>query len=80
MKDIEKMHTGALYWPNNPEIFEGQIEALDRLYEFNMTRPTELDKRDRMLKEMFAEIGEGCYIEPPLHSNFGGRQFQPDAG
>ena len=26
-----------------------------------------------MLKDMFAEIGEGCYIEPPLHANFGGR-------
>ena len=26
-----------------------------------------------MLKEMFAEIGEGCYIEPPFHSNFGGK-------
>ncbi|WP_257001035.1 sugar O-acetyltransferase [Terribacillus saccharophilus] len=25
-----------------------------------------------MLKEMFAEIGEGCYIEPPLHANWGG--------
>ena len=25
-----------------------------------------------MLKEMLAEIGEGCYIEPPFHSNFGG--------
>ena len=73
MKDIEKMHTGALYLPNDPEIFEGQIKALDKLYEFNMTRPTELDKRDRMLKEMFAEIGEGCYIEPPFHANFGGR-------
>ena len=24
------------------------------------------------LDEMFAEIGEGCYIEPPFHSNFGG--------
>ena len=22
---------------------------------------------------MFAEIGEGCYIEPPLHANFAGR-------
>ena len=22
---------------------------------------------------MFAEIGENCYIEPPLHSNFGGK-------
>ena len=21
---------------------------------------------------MFAEIGEGCYIEPPFHANFGG--------
>ena len=26
-----------------------------------------------MLKEMFAEIGENCYIEPPFHSNFGGK-------
>ena len=27
----------------------------------------------RHLKEMFAEIGDGCYIEPPFYSNFGGR-------
>ena len=33
-----------------------------------MTRPTELEKREEMLKEMFAEIGEGCYIEPPFLS------------
>ena len=38
-----------------------------------MTRPTELEKREAMLKEMFAEIGEGCYIEPPFHANFGGK-------
>ena len=25
-----------------------------------------------MLKEMFAEIGEDCYIEPPFHANWGG--------
>ena len=25
-----------------------------------------------MLQKMFAKIGEGCYIEPPLHTNFGG--------
>lgn len=31
-----------------------------------------MDKRNKLLKEMFAEIGENCYIEPPLHSNFGG--------
>ena len=44
----------------------------ERLYDYNMTRPTEGEKREALLKEMFAEIGEGCYIEPPLHANMGG--------
>ena len=66
------MHTGELYLPNDDEIFQDQIRKLDSLYDFNMTRPTQLDKRKEMLKEMFAEIGEDCYIEPPLHANMAG--------
>lgn len=62
------MHTGRLYLPGDKEITERQIKCLDKLYDFNMTRPTELEKREKMLKEMFAEIGEGCYIEPPFSS------------
>ena len=69
----EKMHTGDIYDPADKEIFEEQIRCLDRLYDFNMTRPTELKKRKELMKEMFAEVGEGCYIEPPFHSNFGGK-------
>lgn len=68
-----RMHTGELYLPTDKEIFEEQVKCLDRLYDFNHTRPTELDKRAEMLREMFAEIGEGCYIEPPFHANFGGK-------
>ncbi len=68
----EKLHTEELYLPGDDEIMTEQLKRLDRLYDFNMTRPTELEKRGEMLKEMFAEIGEGCYIEPPLHANFGG--------
>lgn len=68
----ERMHTGDLYLSGDQEIMEWQIKCLDRLYDFNMTRPTEGKKRESMLKEMFAEIGEGCYIEPPFHANFGG--------
>ena len=63
------MHTGKLYLPGDKEITERQIKCLDKLYDFNMTRPTELEKREKMLKEMFAEeIVEGCYIEPPFLS------------
>lgn len=69
----EKMHTGEVYDPTDPEIAKKQLKCLDRLYDFNMTRPTEGEKRTAMLKEMFAEIGEGCYIEPPFHANFGGK-------
>ena len=70
---IEKLHTGEIYMPDDPEIMAIQIQCLERLYDFNQTRPSELEKREAMLREMFAEIGEGCYIEPPFHANFGGR-------
>jgi len=50
-----------------------QTLCLDKQYDFNQTRPTEFEKREQLLKEMFAEIGENCYIEPPLHSNWGGK-------
>lgn len=69
----EKLHTRELYLPDDDEIMQEQLLCLDRLYDFNMTRPTELSKREEMLKEMFAEIGNECYIEPPLHSNWGGK-------
>ncbi len=72
MTEKDKLHTGDLYLPNGDEIMKEQLECLDKLYDFNMTRPTELEKRGELLKEMFAEIGEDCYIEPPLHTNWGG--------
>lgn len=72
MTQKEKMVSGDLYLPDDEDIMTEQIKCLDRLYDFNMTRPTQLDKREEMLKEMFAEIGENCYIEPPLHANWGG--------
>lgn len=68
----ERLHTGELYLPEDEEIMIDQNKRLNRLYDFNMTRPTELKKRQEMMKEMFAEVGENCYIEPPFHSNFGG--------
>ena len=71
--EISKLHTGELYLPGDAEVLREQTKCLDRLYDFNQTRPTEWDKRCAMMKEMFAEVGEGCYIEPPFHANWGGR-------
>ena len=68
----EKMHTCDLYLPDDEEIMEAQTSCLEKLYDFNATRPLEIEKRTALLQEMFAEIGEDCYIEPPLHANWGG--------
>ena len=72
MRMKERLHTGELYLPDDPEIVSLQQECLERLYEYNATRPHESEKRAALLQEMFAQIGEGCYIEPPLRSNWGG--------
>lgn len=69
----EEMKSGALYVTSDEELMAVQTECLDRLYDYNHTRPTQGEKRAALLREMFAEIGDGCYIEPPLHANWGGR-------
>lgn len=58
----DKLHTGELYLPDDDSIMEEQLKYVDMLYDFNRTRPTELDKREQMLKEMFAEIGTEAVI------------------
>jgi galactoside O-acetyltransferase len=73
MSKYEQLHSGELYLPCDEEILKEQFECLEKLFDFNNTRPSELEKREQLLKEMFAELGTGCYIEPPFHSNWGGK-------
>lgn len=72
MSEKDKQHTGEVYFPGDPEILKEQVQYQEKLYDYNQTRPSEQEKRTNLLKEMFAEIGENCYIEPPFHANFGG--------
>ncbi len=76
MTDYEKLHTGDIYYPSGDEIMTEQMACLEKLYDYNATRPSEWEKRTALLKKMFAEVGEGCYIEPPLHANWGGHHVR----
>lgn len=68
-----RMEEGRIYLPNDESIMAEQTACLEKLYDYNATRPSQASEREAMLKDMFAELGEGCYIEPPLHSNWGGK-------
>lgn len=69
---IKRQHNGSVYHCNSEELVRVQNEAQEMLYDYNMTRPSEKERRQELLKKMFAEFGEDNYIEPPLHSNWGG--------
>lgn len=74
------LHGEALYLPMGDDILAVQLQCLERLHDFNATRPMELEKRAALLRDMFAEIGENCFIEPPLYSNWGGRHVHFGSG
>ena len=73
MEQRDNMHNGKLYDPNDNSVMEEQMVCLDRLYDFNQTRPSEMDKRNAIMKEMMGDVGIDCYIEPPFHANWGGK-------
>ncbi|MDO5401119.1 MAG: sugar O-acetyltransferase [Eubacteriales bacterium] len=76
----ERMHSGRLYYPGDPSLMAQQALALEKLWEFNRTRPSELPRREALLKEMLAEIGENCYIEPPFYANWAGKHVHFGSG
>ena len=73
MTELEKQHSGALYDPGDPEIMREQMVLLDMLGQYNAIPHADMARREAMLREMFAEIGEGCYVESPFHANFAGK-------
>lgn len=70
---IERMSNQKLYYSNDEALLTEQMKHLELQYDFNQTRPSEREKRQEMLKQMFAEVGENCYIQQPLHANWGGK-------
>mgnify|MGYP002519892567 CR=1 FL=1 len=72
MTEREKIHSGNIYWPNDPTIMEEQLGYLDLMDEYNRTPRRLQAERSEMLKGLFAEVGENCYIESPYFANWGG--------
>ena len=65
----EMLHKGSLYFPEDEELMKQQLLCLEKLYDYNRTRPFEQE----ILRQLLGSMGEGCYIEPPFHANWGGK-------
>lgn len=75
MDGIDIIKSGELYDSSLDLVPSDSNEKLysskELLYDFNNSRPTEVKYREDLIRKVFAEVGENCYIEPPFHANWG---------
>ncbi len=67
----ERMLSGKLYDCADETLQARQRELNELVFDYNNTRPTDGTRRQTLLRQIFEDMGEGCYIEPPLHANWG---------
>ncbi len=78
--NADRRKAGQPYWCNDPALFKEQHVYQDLMIQYNRTMATETSKRQKMLKEMFAEIGEDCIVETPVNANWGCRHVHMGSG
>lgn len=67
----EKMLVGKPYKAFDSELFNERQKAKEILYEFNNLRPTEIEERNAILKELLGNTGEIFFCEPPFRCDYG---------
>lgn len=72
MTQYERMINGLIYDTCDKAIMEMQRPFKEKLWAFNQLSPFDNDKKQAYLQEVFAECGDGCYIETPFHASWGG--------
>ena len=80
MTQYQRMVAGLLYDPGDREIIAEQLPFQDKLWEFNQLKPSDYEKKQQYMQEVFAECGENCYIELPLRANWGGHHVHFGSG
>ena len=80
MTQYERMVNGLIYDPSDDEIMKEQVMFQELLWAFNQLKPSEYDKKQKYMKEIFAECGDNCYIELPFHANWGGHHVHLGSG
>jgi maltose O-acetyltransferase len=67
----EKMVTGQLYDPFDPELMAGRERARDLCQALNATREAEADQRRALLQALFGTGGDTVWMQPPFYCDYG---------
>jgi maltose O-acetyltransferase len=67
----ERMLRGELYLANDPELAVDLAQAQELLERYNATPHAAQPERDRLLRELLGEVGEGVVVKPPFRCDYG---------
>ncbi|KAB5608737.1 sugar O-acetyltransferase [Bifidobacterium jacchi] len=67
---LDIMHSPGIYFWDADLMDRAQQEQRDMLHEINALKPSD-PRRERLLRSFLADMGEGVWIEPSLHANWG---------
>ena len=68
-----RMQSGKLYCCEDESLMQEQMKYLDMVYDYNHLKPSQQDEKQKLLKKMFANIGDKCYLETPFYASWGGK-------
>jgi maltose O-acetyltransferase len=69
----ERMLRGELYIAEDPDLATDFARAQELLDRYNRTAHGEQDERDRILRALLGEVGDGVHIRPPFRCEYGTR-------
>ena len=75
MTQYERMRIGMIYDPADKEIMKLQRPFQQRLWELNRTGISDTGRKERYMREVFAECGKNCWSELPFWANWGGKNL-----
>jgi maltose O-acetyltransferase len=67
----QRMLRGELYRADDPELRADALRAQALLAEYNATLHDEHALRDRLLRELLGEVGDGVSVRPPFRCDYG---------
>ncbi len=68
----EKAEAGLLYDANyDAELLAERAACKELCYDYNMSSPCDMEKRDGIIRRLFARTGKMFTIEPPFYCDYG---------
>ena len=71
MREEEKIFSGTLFSPGHPDLRAIKLRTHNLNNDYNATYEHETEKRAGLLKQMVVAMGEGSFIQGPVHFHYG---------